>query len=99
MALYDADGRLLTDSFEAYAMPLAEAVPSMEVEHRESPSPNNPEGIKGAGEGGTIGALPAVVAAVEDALWPLRLSLNDLPLRFERIEEACARLRQPDEGC
>jgi len=93
--VYTAEGRLETDSFERYALPRAESVPRIEVEHQESPSPNNPLGIKGAGEGGTIGALATVVGAVEDALAPLRLELNALPLRFEELEQACARLRQP----
>lgn len=94
--LYDHGGRLQTDSFHRYVMPLAEWVPHIEVEHHESPSPFNPAGIKGAGEGGTIGALPTIVAAVEDALAPLNLRLNDLPLRFEDLARACEALSRTD---
>jgi CO/xanthine dehydrogenase Mo-binding subunit len=92
---YDRRGRLYTDSFQTYMMPLAEAVPTIEVEHRESPSPYNPEGIKGAGEGGTIGALATVAAAVENALEPLHLKLHSVPLSFEELSNACEPLRRP----
>jgi carbon-monoxide dehydrogenase large subunit len=93
---YDDRGRLSTDSFQTYAIPLAESVPTVEVEHRESPSPNNPEGIKGAGEGGTIGALATIAAAVENALEPLHLKLHHLPLSFEELAKACEPLRSPE---
>ena len=91
--VYDEEGRLLTDSFQTYAMPLAEDMPEIEVVHHESPSPYNPEGIKGAGEGGTIGALATIARAVEDALDPLNLTLNDLPVRFNRLADVCTPLR------
>ncbi len=92
-AAYDAEGQLLNGSFQSYPLPQAGSVPSIQIEHAESPSPFNPLGIKGAGEGGTIGALATVVAAVEDALSPLGLSLNDLPLNFEAIAAECRNLR------
>jgi CO/xanthine dehydrogenase Mo-binding subunit len=92
--VYDSAGRLQTGSFQSYVMPLAEWVPTIEVSHYESPSPNNPEGIKGAGEGGTIGALATIARAVEDALAPLNLTINDLPLRFEALATACEPLRR-----
>jgi carbon-monoxide dehydrogenase large subunit len=93
--VYDDRGRLHTDSFQTYMMPLAEAIPTIEVEHRESPSPYNPEGIKGAGEGGTIGSLATVTAAVENALEPLHLKLHSVPLNFEALSKACEPLRRP----
>lgn len=96
--VYDDRGRLQTDSFQTYAMPLAESVPTIEVEHRESPSPHNPEGIKGAGEGGTIGALATIAAAVENALEPLHLTLHRLPLSFEELSKACEPLRPSAPG-
>jgi aerobic carbon-monoxide dehydrogenase large subunit len=96
--VYDEAGRLYTDSFHTYSMPLAEAVPPFEVEHRESPSPFNPEGIKGAGEGGTIGALATITAAVENALEPLHLKLHSLPLSFEELARACEPLRTLPAG-
>jgi len=66
-------------------------VPNVTVVHVDSPSPFNPEGIKGAGEGGTIGALATIAGAVEDALAPFNLTLNDLPLQPEDLARAISR--------
>jgi carbon-monoxide dehydrogenase large subunit len=68
-ALYDEDsGQLLSGSFSDYAMPRAEHVPSFSVALHNVPCKANPLGIKGAGEAGAIGAPPAVINAVVDAL-------------------------------
>jgi carbon-monoxide dehydrogenase large subunit len=85
---YDTDGQLLNGSFQSYAMPQAGSMPPIEIEHLPSPSPYNPLGIKGAGEGGTIGALATIVAAVEDALGPVGVTIDALPLDFEGIWES-----------
>ena len=53
--------------------------------HMESPSPLNPLGVKGAGEGGTIPGIACIVSAVEDALKPLGVKLNEYPLSPERL--------------
>jgi len=66
--VYDEDGQLLTGSYMDYAMPRAGDVPSFVVEHGCTPSPNNPLGIKGCGEAGAIGAPPAVINAITDAI-------------------------------
>src|SRR5262249_53107676 len=66
--VYDDQGQLLTGSFMDYAMPRADDLCSFEIENNPVPTPTNPLGVKGAGEGGTVGALPAVVNAVVDAL-------------------------------
>ncbi|RBP16368.1 xanthine dehydrogenase molybdenum binding subunit apoprotein [Roseiarcus fermentans] len=68
-AVYDDDGQLLTASFMDYCMPRADNFPAIAFETRNVPSTTNPMGLKGAGEAGTIGAAPAVVNAVVDALW------------------------------
>ncbi|MCB1381411.1 MAG: xanthine dehydrogenase family protein molybdopterin-binding subunit [Notoacmeibacter sp.] len=68
-AVYDDGGQLLAASFMDYAMPRASDMPSFTFETRNVPSTTNAMGIKGAGEAGTIGATPAVVNAVTDALW------------------------------
>jgi CO/xanthine dehydrogenase Mo-binding subunit len=86
--VHDEDGQLLSGSLMDYALPDALAVPAVAVEHVESPSPFNPEGIKGAGEGGTIGALATIAGAVEDALAPFGVTLNSLPLRPEDLLRA-----------
>ncbi len=67
--VYSEDGQLVTASFMDYAMPRADTVPSFHFETRNVPSTTNALGIKGAGEAGTIGAAPATINAVTDALW------------------------------
>lgn len=66
--VYDEDGQLVTASFMDYAMPRADDLPSFRFETRNVPSKHNEMGIKGAGEAGSIGACPAVMNAVVDAL-------------------------------
>ncbi len=90
--VYDEAGQLLSGSFMDYAMPDAPMVPHVEVAHLETPSPFNPLGIKGAGEGGTIGALATIAGAVEDALSPFGVTLNSLPLRAEDLARATGAL-------
>ena len=67
--VYGDDGQLLTASFMDYAMPRADNFPFFHFETRNVPSTTNALGIKGAGEAGTIGATPAALNAVTDALW------------------------------
>ena len=87
--VYDAEtGQLLTGSFMDYAMPRADDLPSFCLGSQETPSPNNPLGVKGAGESGTIGAPPAVVNAVVDALWHLGVRHIDMPLTAMRVWNA-----------
>jgi carbon-monoxide dehydrogenase large subunit len=76
---YDADGNPLTSTFMDYLLPTIAEVPVIEYGHVETPSPS-PGGYKGVGEGGAIGAPPAVVNAVADALAPLGVSVTRLPL-------------------
>jgi aerobic carbon-monoxide dehydrogenase large subunit len=64
----DASGQMLTASFLDYAMPRAEDIPNIGFETRNTPSTTNILGVKGAGEAGTIGAAPAVMNAIVDAL-------------------------------
>ncbi|MGF7007389.1 xanthine dehydrogenase family protein molybdopterin-binding subunit [Aminobacter sp. BE322] len=68
-AVYGEDGQLLTASFMDYAVPRADTVPSFHFETRNVPSTTNAMGMKGAGEAGTIGATPAALNAVTDALY------------------------------
>ena len=69
-ARYDAEsGQLLSGSLMDYAVPRADNAPSFHFETRNVPSTTNAMGMKGAGEAGTIGATPAVLNAVTDALW------------------------------
>ena len=77
--VYDEDANPLTTTFVDYLIPTATDVPMIEYGHIETPSPG-PGGYKGVGEGGAIGAPPAVVNAVNDALAPLGVTLTELPL-------------------
>lgn len=76
---YDEEGNPLATTFMDYLLPTAAEVPVIEHGHIETPSPG-PGGYKGVGEGGAIGATPAVVNAVADALAPLGVTINRLPL-------------------
>ncbi len=83
---YDRDsGQPVTTNFGDYLMPIATEIPPIRLEHMESPSPANPLGVKGAGEGGTIPGIACIVSAVEDALKPLGVKLNEYPLSPERL--------------
>ena len=87
--IYDhASGQLLTGSFMDYCMPRADDLPAFAVGSNEVPAKTNPLGIKGAGEAGTVGALPAVLNAVNDALGPLGIRHFDMPATPERLWRA-----------
>jgi carbon-monoxide dehydrogenase large subunit len=87
--VYDpASGQLLTGSFMDYAMPRAQIMTRVELHDHSVPSPSNPLGVKGAGEAGTTGALPAVANAVIDALRPLGIHHLDFPFSSARIWKA-----------
>jgi carbon-monoxide dehydrogenase large subunit len=83
--VYDEQGQLLTGTLMDYALPDARQLPAFVTDLLETPSPRNPLGVKGIGEGGTIAAPPAVVNAVLDALAPLGIKSIDMPLRPEKI--------------
>jgi aerobic carbon-monoxide dehydrogenase large subunit len=90
-AEFDSDGQLLTGNLTTYLLPTAADLPMFETERTVTPSPHNPLGVKGVGEGGTIGSTPAVANAVMDALRPLGIHNLDMPLTPSRIWEAIAR--------
>jgi aerobic carbon-monoxide dehydrogenase large subunit len=86
---YDREtGQLLTGSFMDYAIPRAADVPLFDVESHEVPTEVNPLGAKGVGEAGTVGALPALLNAVNDALAPLGVRHLDMPVTPERVWRA-----------
>ena len=86
--VYDDQAQLLTGSFMDYAMPRADDLCGFEIENNPVPTPSNPLGVKGAGEGGTVGALPAVVNAVVDALSGFGVRHLDPPLTPETVWRA-----------
>ena len=81
-------GQNLTGTFMDYGMPRAEDVPNFGCERLESLSPNNPLGVKGAGESGTIGAPAAMVNAVVDGLWHLGVRHVEMPMTPMRVRQA-----------
>ena len=83
--IYDDQGQLITGELMDYALPKASQVPWFETDRTETPSPVNPLGVKGVGEAGTIGATPAIVNAVVDALSPYGVKHLDMPLRPEKV--------------
>ena len=85
--IYDPEsGQLLSGSFMDYCMPRADDLPAFEMEFVDGiPSTNNPMGIKGAGESGCVGAPPAVVNAVLNALSEFKVSAIDMPMTREKI--------------
>ena len=87
-AIYDDDGQLINGSYMDYALPRADELPRFETDRTVTPCPHNPLGVKGAGETGTIGATPAVVNAVIDALWPLGVRHLEMPLTPQRVWQA-----------
>jgi carbon-monoxide dehydrogenase large subunit len=78
-------GQLLAGSFMDYAMPRADDMPNFDVDSHEVPTAVNPLGAKGVGEAGTVGALPALMNAVNDALAPLGVRHLDMPVTPERV--------------
>jgi carbon-monoxide dehydrogenase large subunit len=92
--IYSDDGQPLTTTFAEYLLPTAPEVPPVGVIHVESPTPINPLGVKGAGEGGTIPALAAVVAAVEDALSPYGVRIDEVPITPGRIVQLVSEARR-----
>jgi carbon-monoxide dehydrogenase large subunit len=86
---YEAStGQLLSGSLMDYAIPRADDVPLFDVDSHEVPTRVNPLGAKGVGEAGTVGALPALLNAVNDALAPLGVRHLDMPVTPERVWRA-----------
>ena len=87
--VYDDEGQLLTASFMDYALPRADDVVDMDIRYFEgAPTKKNPLGVKGAGEAGCVGAMPAVVNAVMDALKDCGVHHIDMPLTPMRVWQA-----------
>jgi len=83
--VYDETGQPRTATYLDYLLPTAMEVPPIELSHLETPSPRNPEGIKGLGEGGGMPVLAAIAGAVEDALAPFGVRVTRLPLSPARV--------------
>jgi carbon-monoxide dehydrogenase large subunit len=87
-AIYDEDGNLVTGSMVDYMIPGAPELPNFTLDRTVTPSPSNPLGVKGVGEAGTIGAPPAVINAIIDALSPYGVKHIDMPALPMRVWNA-----------
>ena len=83
--VYDDQGQINTASLVDYLVPSACEIPPIQVVHLESESPTTLGGFRGMGEGGTIGSPAAIANAVSDALSPLGIEINELPITPERL--------------
>ncbi len=92
------DGQVLTASFQDYPMPRAADFPAMQVLSNPQPTATNALGVKGAGEAGTVGALPVLMSAVLDALRPRGVTWLDMPATPERVWRAIAEAPQGAEA-
>ncbi len=87
-AVYGGDGQLLSGSMLDYALPRASWLPTLELDETVTPSPQNPLGVKGVGETGTIASPAAVANAVVDALAPLGIRHLDMPFTPQSVWRA-----------
>jgi aerobic carbon-monoxide dehydrogenase large subunit len=85
---FDGDGQIMTGSFMDYAMPRATDISAVEVKSNPVPTRTNPLGVKGAGEAGCVGAMPAVANALVDALSHLGVRHVEMPATPERLWRA-----------
>jgi aerobic carbon-monoxide dehydrogenase large subunit len=85
---YDPQGQALTTTLMDYMLPTACEAPRVQLIHQHTPSPLNPFGVKGVGEGGPIGPPAAIANAVCDALTPFKIEFNQTPITPARIDAA-----------
>ena len=90
---FDASGQLLTGSFMDYAMPRASDLTAVAIKGNPVPTRTNPLGVKGAGEAGTVGAMPAIANALVDALSEFGVRHVEMPATPEAIWRALRRSR------
>jgi len=88
--VYDDGGQLLSATLMDYALPRADDLPLFEISHLETLSPVTPGGVKGMGEGGTIGAPATIANAVADAVRHLGVQITSLPIRPESLVSGSA---------
>jgi carbon-monoxide dehydrogenase large subunit len=86
--VYDETGNILTATLADFLTPTSREIPPIEILHLETLSPETVTGSKGLGEGGSIGAPAAILNAVNDALAPFGVALNEIPATPQRIHAA-----------
>ncbi len=87
---YDGEGQMVAQSFMDYLLPSSHEVPPVEIIEHETPSPNTVLGQKGSGESGYLGAPAAIANAINDALRPLKISVNTLPIKVAKLGDLIA---------
>jgi 2-furoyl-CoA dehydrogenase large subunit len=92
--VYDAQGQLMAQNFMDYLLPSAHEIPEIDIVHHETPSPHTVFGQKGSGESGYLGAPAAVASGVNDALRPLGITVNSLPMKAARLGDMIAAARE-----
>jgi CO/xanthine dehydrogenase Mo-binding subunit len=92
--VYDEQGHLITQSFMDYLLPSSHEMPEVEIVHHCTPSPHTVFGQKGSGESGYLGSPAAISSAINDAVSPLGISFNKLPIRISAIGDAIADAQQ-----
>jgi 2-furoyl-CoA dehydrogenase large subunit len=90
---YNPEGQLVAQSFMDYLLPSAHEVPEVEIVHHETPSPHTVFGQKGSGESGYLGAPAAIASAVNDAIRPLGIVVNSLPIKIAQLGDMIAAAR------
>jgi CO/xanthine dehydrogenase Mo-binding subunit len=85
----------VAQSFMDYLLPSAQEVPPVEIVEHVTPSPHTVFGQKGSGEAGYLGAPAAIASAVNDALAPLGLAVNGLPIKMTQLADMIAARRRP----
>ena len=83
--VYDGSGQPLTTTFMDFLIPTSMEIPAIEIGHTETPSPLNPLGAKGIGEGGAIPGPAVIAEAIDDALATLGIRVREMPLDPPRL--------------
>ena len=87
---YDGEGQLMAQSFMDYLLPSSHEVPNVEIVHHVTPSPHTVLGQKGSGESGYLGAPAAIASAINDAIAPLGIQIDSLPIKIARLGDMIA---------
>jgi 3-oxo-Delta1-steroid hydratase/dehydrogenase large subunit len=91
---YDQQGQLIAQNFMDYLLPSSHEVPVVDIVHHVTPSPHTVFGQKGSGESGYLGAPAAIASAVNDAVRPLGIVANSLPIKIARLGDMIAEARE-----
>ena len=92
---YDNQGQLIAQSLMDYLLPSSHEVPAVEIVHHVTPSPLTVLGQKGSGESGYLGAPAAIASAINDAVRPLGIVINSLPIKIAQLGDLIAAAREP----